>query len=1399
MVAPKQSQCRSRWALSLLVLLCGRYSLVPPSASAPCYIYMLPRSDCVRRATRPRSPPAVAGSQFTPCCFSPSPHSVCGVLPGLGRLPLPRVHTLLLLSVSSQCVRRATRSGSPSTAAGSHPAASLCLLTVCAACYPVWVAFYCRWLQFTPCCFSPSPRRATRSGSSPAAAGSRPAAPLLLLTVCAACYPFWVAFYCRWFTVHTLLLLSVSLQCVWRATRSGSPSTAAGSHRAASLLLTVCAACYPVWVVSYCRGFTPCCSSPSHSVCGVLPGLGRLLLPLVHSSHPAASLRLLTVCAACYPVWVAFYCRWFTVHTLLLLSFSQCVRRATRSGSPSTAAGSQFTPCCFSPSPHSVCGVLPGLGRLLLPLVHSSHPAAFLRLLTVYASCYPVWVAFYCRWFTVHTLLLLSFSQCVRRATRSGSPSTAAGSQFTPCCFSPSPHSVCGVLPGLGHLLLPLVHSSHPAASLRLLTACAACYPVWVAFHCRGFTPCCFSLSPHSVCGVYPVWVTFYCRWLQFTPCCFSPSPHSVCGVLPGLGRLLLPRVHPLLLLSLFSQCVRLATLSGSPSTAADSQFTPCCFSLSPHSVCGVLPGLGRLPLPLVHTVLLLFFSQCVRRATQSGSFPTAAGSHPAAPLLLTVCAACYPVWVAFYCRWFTVHTLLLLSVSSQCVRRATRSGSPSTAAGSQFTPCCFSPHSVCGVLLGLGRLLLPLDRSSHPAAALRLLTVRAACYPVWVAFYCRWLTVHTLLLFSVSSQCMRRATRSGSPSTAAGSQFTPCCFSPSPHSVCGVLPGLGRLLLPLVHSSHPAASLLLTVYVACYSVWVAFYCRWIAVHTLLLLSVSSQCVRRATPSGSPFAAAGSQFTPCCFSPSPHSVCGVLPGLGRFLLPRVHTLLLLSFSSQCARRATRPGSSPAAAGSQFTPCCFSPSPHSVCGVLPGLGRLSLPLVRSSHPAASLGLLTVCAACYPVWVAFYCRGFTPCCFSRSPHTVCGVLPGLGRPSLPLVRSSHPAASLLLLTACAACYPVWVAFFCRWFTVHTLLLLSVSSQCVRRATRPGSSPAAAGSQFTPCCFSPSPHSVCGVLPGLDRLLLPLVHSSHPAASFRLLTVCAACYSVWVAFHCRWFTPCCFSPSHSVCGVLSGLGRLLLSRVHTLLLLSFSQCVRRTTRSGSPSTAAGSQFTPCCFSPPHSVCGVLPGLGRLSLPLVRLSHPAASLRLLTVCAACYPVWVAFRCRWFAVHTLLLLSASSQCGRRATRSGSFPAAVGSHPAASLLLIVCAACYPVWVALHCRWFTPCCFSPPPHSVCGVLPGLGRLLLPRVHTLLLLSVSGAALVSLTAAVIDARHYHVVDPIAGLCLAACLVGTMYPLCVNVGRSLLQVSGRGLTSAGFRLTHELELNLTHLRLQ
>ena len=79
-----------------------------------------------------------------------------------------------------------------------------------------------------------------------------------------------------------------------------------------------------------------------------------------------------------------------------------------------------------------------------------------------------------------------------------------------------------------------------------------------------------------------------------------------------------------------------------------------------------------------------------------------------------------------------------------------------------------------------------------------------------------------------------------------------------------------------------------------------------------------------------------------------------------------------------------------------------------------------------------------------------------------------------------------------------------------------------------------------------------------------------------------------------------------------------------------------------------------------------------------------------------------------------------------------------------------------------------------------MVPGLGRLLLPRVHTLALLSVCGAALVALTAAGIDARHYHVVDPIAGLCLAACLIGTMYPLCVNVGRSLLQVrlSGTGV---------------------
>ncbi|XP_037077437.1 zinc transporter 6-A-like [Pollicipes pollicipes] len=78
------------------------------------------------------------------------------------------------------------------------------------------------------------------------------------------------------------------------------------------------------------------------------------------------------------------------------------------------------------------------------------------------------------------------------------------------------------------------------------------------------------------------------------------------------------------------------------------------------------------------------------------------------------------------------------------------------------------------------------------------------------------------------------------------------------------------------------------------------------------------------------------------------------------------------------------------------------------------------------------------------------------------------------------------------------------------------------------------------------------------------------------------------------------------------------------------------------------------------------------------------------------------------------------------------------------------------------------------HSLCSLVPGLGRLMVPRVHALLLLSTAGGALVCLTDLIIETRRYHLLDPVAGLCLSACVCGTMLPLCVNVAKSLLQTT-------------------------
>jgi zinc transporter 6 len=75
-------------------------------------------------------------------------------------------------------------------------------------------------------------------------------------------------------------------------------------------------------------------------------------------------------------------------------------------------------------------------------------------------------------------------------------------------------------------------------------------------------------------------------------------------------------------------------------------------------------------------------------------------------------------------------------------------------------------------------------------------------------------------------------------------------------------------------------------------------------------------------------------------------------------------------------------------------------------------------------------------------------------------------------------------------------------------------------------------------------------------------------------------------------------------------------------------------------------------------------------------------------------------------------------------------------------------------------------------ALCHVIPGLSRLLLPRINSLVLLAFSGGFFTLLTYYLIG--QYEWIDAINAVLLAFVVFTTLMPLSIHSGRILLQVT-------------------------
>lgn len=77
-------------------------------------------------------------------------------------------------------------------------------------------------------------------------------------------------------------------------------------------------------------------------------------------------------------------------------------------------------------------------------------------------------------------------------------------------------------------------------------------------------------------------------------------------------------------------------------------------------------------------------------------------------------------------------------------------------------------------------------------------------------------------------------------------------------------------------------------------------------------------------------------------------------------------------------------------------------------------------------------------------------------------------------------------------------------------------------------------------------------------------------------------------------------------------------------------------------------------------------------------------------------------------------------------------------------------------------------------SVCHIVPGLSKLLLPRINPLALIAFAGGFALTITYVLIDTKLYYSMDTFAAMLIAIMTCGTMFPMAIYTGKILLQTT-------------------------
>lgn len=91
-------------------------------------------------------------------------------------------------------------------------------------------------------------------------------------------------------------------------------------------------------------------------------------------------------------------------------------------------------------------------------------------------------------------------------------------------------------------------------------------------------------------------------------------------------------------------------------------------------------------------------------------------------------------------------------------------------------------------------------------------------------------------------------------------------------------------------------------------------------------------------------------------------------------------------------------------------------------------------------------------------------------------------------------------------------------------------------------------------------------------------------------------------------------------------------------------------------------------------------------------------------------------------------------------------------------------------------------------SICSLIPGLGKLLLPRINPMWLIGVGSSIALFVSYILIDTQSYHTADTVAAISIAVMTCGTMFPMSVYTGKILLQTTPSHILSQLDKLIRE-----------